>query len=314
MEYLYRTITMPNDYEGKVIVTVIKAKDQIVSTKAVLYIHGYLDYFFQNHVAQYFVERGFHFYAVELRKYGHSYLKHQHFNYCRDMKEYYPDISKCIEEIIDDGNKEIILLGHSTGGLLASLYASEGYLKDKISKVILNSPFLKFNTSLFKRTIMIPLARLASKLYPYAKKRNEISPFYGESIYIGLRGEWDFDTSLKPLGDSPLYFAWLQAIAKAHRKIRKGLNIDVPVLVLSSDHSLHPKRWTDEIKRSDIVLNVKHIRKLSPDLGPCVTYISIKNGIHDLFLSEKKVRENALEAISEWLQKQDVCSELTSSE
>ena len=45
--YLRRTIQMPDDYEGKVVCTLVK-KPQLPETKqAILYIHGYNDYFFQ---------------------------------------------------------------------------------------------------------------------------------------------------------------------------------------------------------------------------------------------------------------------------
>lgn len=43
--YLRRTIQMPDDYEGKVVCTLVK-KPQLPETKqAILYIHGYNDYF-----------------------------------------------------------------------------------------------------------------------------------------------------------------------------------------------------------------------------------------------------------------------------
>lgn len=46
--YLRRTIQMPDDYEGKVVCTLVK-KPQLPETKqAILYIHGYNDYFFRN--------------------------------------------------------------------------------------------------------------------------------------------------------------------------------------------------------------------------------------------------------------------------
>ncbi|MGL5919064.1 MAG: alpha/beta hydrolase, partial [Bacteroidales bacterium] len=42
-----QTIAMPDDYEGNVVCSLIKSPHDIPSTKAVLYIHGFNDYFFQ---------------------------------------------------------------------------------------------------------------------------------------------------------------------------------------------------------------------------------------------------------------------------
>ncbi len=37
--------------------------------KAVLYIHGFIDYFFQTEMAEQFNQHGYDFYALDLRKY-----------------------------------------------------------------------------------------------------------------------------------------------------------------------------------------------------------------------------------------------------
>lgn len=40
--------------------------------RAVLYVHGFVDYFFQTHLADAFEEHGYTFYAIDLRGYGRS--------------------------------------------------------------------------------------------------------------------------------------------------------------------------------------------------------------------------------------------------
>ena len=65
--YLYRTIRMPNDYSGKVVCTLVK-KPQLANVKqAVLYIHGYNDYFFQKQLGDSVNAHGYNFYALDLR-------------------------------------------------------------------------------------------------------------------------------------------------------------------------------------------------------------------------------------------------------
>ena len=89
---------------------------------AVLYVHGFIDYFFQRHMAERFAMEGYAFYALDLRKHGRSLRPHQHPNFCKNIAEYYPDITRAIDVI----GEPVLLAGHSTGGLICSLYAHEG--------------------------------------------------------------------------------------------------------------------------------------------------------------------------------------------
>ena len=63
--YLRRTFQMPDDYEGKVVCTLVK-KPQLPDVKqAVLYIHGYNDYFFQKQLGDSVNAHGYNFYAMD---------------------------------------------------------------------------------------------------------------------------------------------------------------------------------------------------------------------------------------------------------
>lgn len=77
--YQQRTLILKDDYEGKALATVVRRKSEIVTRQAVLYIHGYIDYFFQTEMAEQFNLHGYDFYALDLRKYGRSYLPHQNY-------------------------------------------------------------------------------------------------------------------------------------------------------------------------------------------------------------------------------------------
>ena len=189
----------------------------------------------------------------------------------------------------------------STGGLLASLYASDGRRRADIERLILNSPFFEFNASWFKRRVAVPVAAVLGRLWPYAHKKNELSPFYFDSVYRGARGEWDFDTQWKPRDGVPLYFIWLGAIRKAQRRLRRGLGLRIPVLVLSSADSCRAKTWNDCFRSADAVLNVADIRRYAGCLGSCVTSVTIEGGLHDLVLSAAPVREKVLETMTSWL-------------
>ncbi|MGL4805090.1 MAG: alpha/beta hydrolase, partial [Bacteroidales bacterium] len=103
-KFVKRTIEMQDDYEGEVVCTLIKMPSDSLSHKAVLYIHGFNDYFFQKDMAAEFDSAGFNFYALDLRKYGRSYLPNQVKFNVRDLSEYFPDIDSALTIIQKEGN------------------------------------------------------------------------------------------------------------------------------------------------------------------------------------------------------------------
>ena len=301
MKFTETTVNLPDDYEGTVIATLIQANAPQPSEHAVLYLHGYVDYFFQEHMAERFTDDGWNFYALDLRKYGRSLLPHQHPNYCRSLREYYPEIDTAISAIRTSGNHRIVLLGHSTGGLLASLYTADGKERKHIDKLILNSPFFEFNTTWFKRRIAIPVTSLLSLVFPYAHKQNELSPYYADSVHRSLRGEWNYDLKWKPREGIPLYFAWLRAVRRGQKQLKRGLHIRIPVLVMHSDRSSMEPVWNDLYTRTDAVLNVEDIKRYIPCLGDNLTDMEIAGGLHDLVLSAPEVRERVFRQMLAWL-------------
>lgn len=306
--YTVTKFDMAPDYEGKVVCTLIRANTTTTTNTAILYVHGYIDYFFHDNLATAALSSGFGFYAVELRKYGRSYLSGQHFNYCRSIYEYYSDIDRSIEQILQDGYKHVAFIGHSTGGLLTSLYASDGRYKDIICSMVLNSPFLELNAPWYKRHLLIPAVGLISKFMPYASKKNELSDFYGISLHKSYKGRWDYNLAYKPINGVPLYFAWLNAIKKAQQKLHRGLLVGCPTLVLSSDCSSNPKVWQEQlIRQTDIVLNVADIERYSKSIGPLSNYEQITHGIHDLYLSAPDVATKAIIRTMEWITNYHYC-------
>ncbi|VAW30429.1 Lysophospholipase, partial [hydrothermal vent metagenome] len=49
--FIFHTLELKPDYEGKVVATLIEKKAAKSTKKALLYLHGFNDYFFQNHFA-----------------------------------------------------------------------------------------------------------------------------------------------------------------------------------------------------------------------------------------------------------------------
>ena len=70
--------------------TLVRRRADAPTRRAVLYLHGFVDYFFQTHLAEFFTDRGFDFYALDLRKYGRSLLPHQTPNFCARPRRLLP--------------------------------------------------------------------------------------------------------------------------------------------------------------------------------------------------------------------------------
>src|SRR5262245_49875278 len=116
------------DYDGEVCATLVRLPGGPARRGAVLYVHGFVDYFFQRHMAERFALEGYDFYGLDLRKHGRSLRAHQHPNFCKDLAEYYDDITRAIDTI----GAPLLLAGHSTGGLICALYAHEGERRDAV--------------------------------------------------------------------------------------------------------------------------------------------------------------------------------------
>lgn len=300
-DFNYKTLNLKDDYEGKVTATLISAKANTGKRKAILFIHGFIDYFFHPHVAKKFDENGYDFFALDLRKYGHSLMKHQRACYCKTLDEYFEEIDMSIKEIIATGSESVILLGHSTGGLTSSLYANYGAEKKHVSGVILNSPFFEMNLPATTRNILKVLSNTIPLFNPYARLNDAVPEVYGRSLHKDYKGEWEYNLEWKPLKGFPAYFAWFKAVMTGHKKLQTDSHIDVPVLVMHSSKSL-PKKWTKEdFSTSDIVLSVDHIKEVGVKLGKQVTLLEVKDGMHDLFLSKEHSRNATFDGMFKWL-------------
>lgn len=295
-----REIPLKDDYEGKVVATIIRRLPELKSSKAVLYVHGFNDYFFQTEMAYRFNEEGFNFYALDLRKYGRSYLPHQKFNDIRNLKSYYEEILSALNIIRTENNNEVILFGHSTGGLILTLFLKDHPESNLFDALILNSPFYEFNQSWFVK-MLLPLVAFLGKFMPNVTVSGGFSEEYGKSIHRSYFGEWNYDLKWKPNLAPKINMGWLRAIYKGQRELMNFFRVSKPVLVLHSEQSVTDIRNKEQIKTSDSILKVKDIIRIAHNMKGKVEITPIKGGLHDLLLSEKKVRENVYSIIFDWI-------------
>ena len=297
--FFYTTLQFPDDYDGRVTATVVRNEPLLADSRGtVLYIHGFLDYVFQAHVARRFVAEGYNFYGLDLRKYGRSMDDAKHPNICLSMEEYFPDIEAAIDLI--PRNERVILYAHSTGAIPASLYAKDHGAR--IDRLIFNSPFLDFKES----KIGTWLGAKWGHLFPFQEWKNPVSRWYGRSLHQDSHGHWRFNIDWKPIDSAVAYFGWIRAVVKAQDRIRKGLGLPQPILVLHSDKSSSSKTrtWRDKYARTDLILDVDDIKERSKHLGTDVRLVEIPGAVHDVVLSAPEVREKAITEMLDWLNRE----------
>jgi alpha-beta hydrolase superfamily lysophospholipase len=297
-------INQQNDYEGKVTITLVRKLNLKRTAKAILYIHGFNDYFFQEILADKFLKGGYNFYALDLRKYGRSILRNQKPNNVRHLSEYYEDIDQALKVIRDEGHTETVLYGHSTGGLIITLYASVRKETPLFDVLVCNSPFYDFNVPWIQKKTVIPVLSFLGRLSPNMTLPIGFSKFYGKSLHKSDYGEWDYNLQWKPHVAPSINAGWINAIHEGHLEIAKGIYVDKPILILHSLRSVYLSNWSEEMFDGDAILNVKDIIEKSKLIkSPCKKVIGFKGAIHDLVLSKIPIRNVVFETIFDWLDK-----------
>lgn len=298
--YSAETLELPPDTEGEVVATLVSRRIPGGSGKAVLHVHGFCDYFFQTVAADFWVEQGYDFYALDLRKYGRSLRPHQTPNFALDLAEYFPELDAAHRLITErDGHDHVVLSGHSTGGLTGSLWAHSR--RPALAGVFLNAPWLDLHGSFWMRTAGTRAIDQLGARRPMREIPRNVSGLYGRSLHRDYDGEWDFDLTWKPLESWPVHAGWLRAIRRGHAAVHRGLSVEAPVLVITSDRSVHPRTWSPEVDSSDVVLDVDLIARWAPRLGRHVTLVRVPGARHDVTLSRRPARDQVFDELARWL-------------
>ncbi|RAY11844.1 alpha/beta hydrolase [Actinomadura craniellae] len=298
----YEAIELPlgEDAEGEVVATLVRRRGEAVNDRAVLYVHGFVDYFFQRHLADFYLAQGYDFYALDLRKYGRSLRPHQTPNFVDSLTDYFPEIDEAVRIVREEDGHDVLLVnGHSTGGLVAALWADRS--GDRLDGLFLNSPFLDLNVPALTRRVGSGLAWTLRRPFPRATLPAAVSELYARSLHRDHDGEWEFDLAWKPLTGFPVRAAWLAAIRRGQRRVHAGLGIDVPTLVMASTRSVRPRPGVVDLSSADAVLDVEHMARWAPRLGSHVTLVRIEGGMHDLVLSPGPTRDRVFTELARWM-------------
>lgn len=317
-EFEQLALELAPDDEGAVVATLVRALPsgqtwwnrvrgtrRLLEDVDVLYVHGWSDYFFQKRLARFWTMRGARFFALDLRKYGRSLRDGQTPGYITDLATYDEDIAAALGAMGRgaDGTasaRPLVLLGHSTGGLTLSLWASRH--PDAAAAVILNSPWLEFQVA-SARPLIAPVAELQARWAP-----REVAPQVDLGFYTRAQQEVadpddpvEVNLRWRPAQTMAVHAGWFHAVLTGHATVAAGLTIGAPVCVLLSARSAAPTRWSEDLTRTDSVLVVDDIARAALKLGPSVTVERIDGALHDVFLSRHEAREEAYRRLDAWV-------------
>ena len=352
-DYESRTIPLMDDDAGPVVATLVRYRGHASSARAsspaapalspapttsptdthsarseatpqpphfiLLYIHGRNDYFFQSELAEDIDGCGGAFYALDLRRYGRSLRPGQRMGFVSNLSLYDEDISEALDLIREDyPDLPLVLMGHSTGGLLATLWANRH--PGALDGLILNSAWLEMQTMASMRSAVAPiLERIASRNPMWAVPGGDGPDHYGRSLREGwnaldaplpdslaaypddpaIKG-WSYALEWKRPGSYPAYAAWLEAILDGHENVASSVHLDIPVLSMMSTSSYFGEEFSEAVFSSDVVLDREVILERSARLGPLVTMASFP-GKHDLLLSDPQVRAEVYDTMNRWI-------------
>ncbi|GAB3819222.1 alpha/beta hydrolase [Tessaracoccus terricola] len=290
--------TFNGEEPGSLVATIIR-RNPPATRRAVLYVHGWSDYFFQRHMADEFADAGYDFYAVDLHRYGRSLRPGQLAGFTTDLAQYHDELNRTADVIAQEGHDELVVVGHSTGGLVAALWLRAH--PERAKALVLNSPWLELQGYPALRPAIAPMLNAVGQLNPLAALRVSEVGFYRRSIHASQEGEWDYNENYKGHKAFRVRVGWLAAIMTGHAKVAAGLGIQVPIFMAISERTVIPAKWTEELTKADIVLDVESLASRAPMLGRHVTLVRIQDGLHDLVLSPEAVRAEFFTELRRWL-------------
>lgn len=297
------TLPLGEDAEGQVVATLVRSLPHPgarlfgdLRDTDVLYVHGWSDYFFQSDLARFFTDRGARFYALDLRKYGRSLRAGQSPGYVAALDVYDADIAAALDAMgTAREERRLVLMGHSTGGLTLTLWASRH--PDVADALVLNSPWLELQLGPVGRQALAPLVNARARFDPLGTHPVVDLGFYTRAqreagTLPGSPEGW------RPAQGFPTHPGWLAAIIAGHARVASGVDVGCPALVLLSARSTVALTWSDAMRASDSVLVVDDIARAATRIARTVTITRIEGALHDVFLSATQARRAAFAALA----------------
>jgi alpha-beta hydrolase superfamily lysophospholipase len=294
------------DGEGQVAAVLVRREPRadVAVRGAVVYVHGFTDYFFQTKLADFFAASGLAFYALDLRKSGRARRPGQTAHYVSDLALYDEELEGALA-LVGGAHPglPVTLVAHSTGGLIVPLWLDRRRAAGRVAPVaglILNSPWFDLQGKPVLRGPVTQALRPLAKVQPFRELKVP-KLVYGVTLHTSGTGEWDFDLDLKPLAGFPVTIGWLNAVRRGQARLHRGLDVGVPSLVLRSGRTHLSAQYSPLNDHADNVLDVSQIARWAGCLGAETTIVPVEGARHDVFLSLAEPREQAYAATAAWL-------------
>ena len=267
--------------------------------RAILYVHGFLDYFFQAYLGPLAAAAGYRWYGLDLPGCGRSQVASLSESQVKDLRAYRSALDQAAHVIRDeDAADTLAVIGHSTGGLVVPLWVNAR--PGVADALVLNSPWFDLpvprGLQVTLPTVIEAIAAVAPQL-PLSK----LPPYYARQLHVATGGEWEFNPDWKPFEETAVTAGFLRAITRGQRTLRRGLTVTCPILVCTSATSVCGMQPSGSLAGADAVLVVDDMWRLSDNLGADVTVRMIAGGIHDLALSAQPARDTYLATVFDWL-------------
>ena len=316
--YQQATVHLGEDAEGEIVATFVRKDPSKLTLQerwrrwhfsvrghrlAIMYVHGWNDYFYRRHASEYWESLGIPFYAVDLRKFGRSYRPYQTPGYIEDLHEYRLEFNALRDQIVKEQGKDvrILMIAHSQGGLSASLWVNTEH-PHHVEALALNSPWLELQGNRMFRLLSTPVVQMYRLRGGKTVMPMRDPGFYARCIKRSTGGEWDYlDHPLNPGVEFLTRAGWMQAIYNGQDEIAKNLDIQIPVLVCTSDKSMMlQSTWDEGMREADSVLDITAIRQAALHLGDVVALATIRGGLHDLSMSKPDARRKYFRIVTMW--------------
>lgn len=272
---------------------------------AILYVHGLNDYFFQTDLAHFFDEEGYSFYALDLRKCGRAQKPGQSPHMVTDLSFYDLELNAALRIIQQRGHTQWFGMAHSTGGLILPLWIDRMRTNpawQSPSGLIMNSPWWDLTQSeLIKSSFGTVVLKTLGTLFPWTDIPGQKGSAYGRTLHVTEDGEWNYRTEWKRIDSVPKKFGWFWSIRSSQLTLHQGLNLDIPMLILSSDRSGADSENPERDHTADVVLDIADMKKWAPAVSNMYEVHQIPNAKHDVFLSIRPSREIAYKTLKQWL-------------
>lgn len=305
----YQQLVLPlgpdPDGEGEISATLVRRDDDgNPPDRAVLYVHGFTDYFFQRHLADRFAARGYRFYALDLRKCGRSRAPGHTPHFVTDLAFYDVELERALRIVREETGGDVLLAAHSTGGLVLPLWLDRlgrrpgGVRGAGVTGLVLNSPWFDLQGPWYLRTLGTAVIDLVGRLCPKGVIPGPELDTYGRSL---RNGGWEYDLDWKPMVGFPVTFGWLRAVRRGHARLHRGLDIGVPSLILRSGRTRFARSHGVDVDTVDLVLDVRQIARWAGCLGDRSTIVPVDGARHDVFLSTPDALARAFRELDLWL-------------